>query len=272
MTQPLQFDDRISYDIDTIERSIATDTEIYRKYTAEEKKALYRQKRELLDKHPDLKKMLDVNHLYTYPIEGVEKWGKMDICPPEIMISDDRIKDMCALPFWTDFIVRETNERQWRFTRCPGIDKHSSCPYNSPPAAEVRKILDSADIFIFVQTKEFSEFGGVQWQYKTIKRYCEDLQNLLGEDVIVRRFGSGPCQNCYPEACKHDGDCRDRDHQVYAMESMGFPVGHLCRDMALMTGDDSWLLTWIKRWGLETQWPKAWKVHFGIAIKLNGNT
>jgi hypothetical protein len=52
------------------------------------------------------------------------------------------------------------------------------------------------------------------------------------------------------------------------MESMGFPVGHLCRDMALMTGDDSWPLTWIKRWGLETQWPKAWKVHFGIAIKL----
>ena len=50
----------------------------------------------LLDKYPKLKAMVDVNYLYDYPVEGVEKWGKVDICPPELIVSDDRIKDMCT--------------------------------------------------------------------------------------------------------------------------------------------------------------------------------
>jgi hypothetical protein len=267
---PLKFDDRMSYSIDTIERSIVADTEAYTKYTAEQKKQLYQEKHRLLDKHPKLKAMVDVNYLYGYPVDGVEKWGKVDICPPELIVSDDRIKDMCTLPFWTDFVVRENKERQWRFTRCPGVEKHSSCPYHSAPAATVREMLADSDLFIFVQTKEFSEFGGVQWQYQTIKRYCDELEQVLGKGAVVQRFGAGPCQHCYPDPCKHDGKCREKKHQVPAMESMGFAMGHLCRDMALITGDASWKLTWIKRWQLETQWPKVWKVHFGVAVKLDG--
>jgi len=267
---PLAFDDRIGYSIDAIERSIAADTELYTKYTNTQKKALYQATWKLVDKVPRLKEMIDVNYLYRYPVEGVEKWGKMDICPPELIIADDRIKDMCALPFWTDFLVRETNERKWRFTRCPGIYKHSSCQYHSAPASEVQQMLASADIFIIAQTKEFSEFGGVQWQYQTIKRYCDDLLALLGPDAIIQRFGAGPCQNCYPDACKHDGKCRDKKNQVPAMESMGFAMGHLCRDMALMTENDSWELTWIQRWQLKTQSRDLWKVHFGVAINLDG--
>ncbi len=266
----LQLDDRINYSIDNIERCIASDTDIYRTYTDEHKKALLVKKLAILDKYPLLKKMIDINYIYSYPFENVQNWGKIGIMPPEVVISDERIKDMCRYQFWTNFISRKTNQREWRFTRCPGIEKASACPYFSPPAQKVRELLDSSDIFIFAQTKPFADYGGVQWQYKVITQYCEDLEKILGEKAVVQRFGAGPCQICHPEGCLDNGDCRNPDKQVPALESMGIPVGQLCRDMSLLTGDKEWELTWIRRWGLETQFPKVWKVHFGVAVKLNG--
>jgi hypothetical protein len=266
----IQWDDRINYSIDNIERSIAADTEISKKYSEEQKKALYTQKCTMLNKHPQLKKMVDINYIYNYPIENAQNWGNIGIVPSEIVISDERIKDMCRYQFWTNFISKKTNKREWRFTRCPGIETASACPYFSPPASKVREKLDNSDIFIFAQTKPFADYGGVQWQYKVITQYCEDIEKVLGKEAVVQRFGAGPCQICHPEGCLENGNCRNPEKQVPALESMGIPVGTLCRDMALLTGDRSWEITWIKHWGLETQFPKVWKVHFGIAVKLNG--
>ena len=266
----IQFDDRINYSIENVERSIALDTEISKKHTEEQKKKLYKKKLAMLDTYPQLKKMIDINYIYNYPLENVQNWGKIGIIPPEIVITDDRIKDMCRYQFWTNFISRTTNKREWRFTRCPGLETASACPYFSPPAKKVREMLDNSDIFIVAQTKPFCDYSGVQWQYKVITQYCEDLQKMLGKEAVVQRSGAGPCQICYPEGCLENGDCRNPEKQVPALESLGIPVAQLCRDMALLTNDKSWELTWIKHWGLEAQWPKVWKVHFGIAIKLDG--
>ncbi len=54
--QPIQFDNRINYSIDNIERSIAADNPISKKYTVNQKKKLYQQKLKMLDNYPELKK------------------------------------------------------------------------------------------------------------------------------------------------------------------------------------------------------------------------
>ena len=171
----MKFDNRINYSIDSIERSIVADNPISKKYTGAQKKKLYQQKLKMLDKYPELKKMISLRYIYKYPIEGIKNWGRVGVVPPEIIISDDRIKDICRYQLWTDFINRATKKRELRFTRCPGIEKHSSCPYFSPPAKKVRQLLDKSDIFILLQTKLFADKGGVQWEFKTITRFREDV-------------------------------------------------------------------------------------------------
>jgi hypothetical protein len=268
--QPIQFDNRINYSIDNIERSIAADNPISKKYTVKQKKNLYQQKLKMLDNYPELKKIINIKYIHDYPIEGIENWGRIGIIPPEFIISDDRIKDMCRYQLWTNFVSRTTNKREWRFTRCPGIETASACPYFTPPAKKVRELFGKSDIFIIMQTKLFTDYGGVQWEFKTITRFREDVQKALGKRAVMQTFGAGPCQICYPKGCLENGKCRHKKLQVPSLEAMGIPVGQLCRDMALLTGDKSWELKWIKHWGLPTMTLKKWKVNFGLAVKLNG--
>ena len=89
----MKFDNRINYSIDSIERSIVADNPISKKYSDAQKKKLYQQQLKMLDKHPGLKKMISLRYIYKYPIKGIKNWGRIGIVPPEIIISDDRIKD-----------------------------------------------------------------------------------------------------------------------------------------------------------------------------------
>jgi hypothetical protein len=266
--QSIQFDNRINYFIDNVERSIAADNPLSVRYTNEQKKKIYQQKLKMLANYPELKKIIDIKHIHNYPIEGVKNWGRIGIIPPEIVISDDRIKDMCRYQFWTGFVRRTRKKREWRFTRCPGLESASACPYFTPPAKKVRELLDRSDIFIVMQTKLFADYGGVQWEFKTITRFREDVQKVLGKRAVLQTFGAGPCQICYPRGCLENGKCRNMALQVPSMEAMGIPVGRLSRDMALLMGNKAWEIKWIKNWGLPTMTPKKWKVHFGLAVKL----
>jgi len=267
----MNFAQRINYSIDNIERSIVADTQVSKKYSDAQKKKLYQQKAKLLDKYPEVKKIIDIRYIHKYPIEAVKNFGRIGFIPPELVISDDRIKDMCRNQFWTTFITRTTKKRsQLRFTRCPGLEKHSSCPYFTPPAKKVREMLDRSDIFIVLQTKLFSEMGGVQWEFRTINRFREDVEKFLGKKAIIKQFGAGPCQVCYPHPCLEKGKCRSPKKQVPALEAMGIPVAQLCRDMALLTEDKAWEIKWIKHFGLPNMTPKKWKVVFALAVKLNG--
>jgi len=266
----MNFADRINYSIDNIERSIVADNPIGTRYTDVQKKKLYVQKEKLLNKFLDLKKMIDIRYIHKYPIKGVNYFARIGFLPSKLVISDDRIKDMCQNQFWTAFRTQK-KKSELRFTRCPGLENHSSCPYYTPPAEKVRLKLDKADIFIVLQTKLFNETKYVHWEFLTINRLREDVESLLGKKAIIQQFGAGPCQACYPHTCLRMGKCRNPRQQTPALEAMGIPVGQLCRDMALLTGNKAWEIKWIKHFGLPNMTPKKWKVVFGLAVKLPTN-
>ena len=54
-----------------------------------------------------------------------------------------------------------------------------------------------------------------------------------------------------------------------ALEGMGVCVDQLCKDLVLLTGDESWKITWIKGFGTPEQKNlKRMKGTMGLAIKL----
>ncbi|RMF94626.1 MAG: hypothetical protein D6734_07265 [Candidatus Schekmanbacteria bacterium] len=267
----VDYSKRINYSIDNIERSIVADSEVGNMYSPTQKKKLYKEKQKLLNNFTELKKIIDIKHIHQYPIEGVRNFARIAAIPPEIVISDDRIKDMCQNQLWTSFVSQKTNKRIKRFTRCPGLETRSSCPYFTPPARKVRQLLNKADIFVVLQSKLFNEFGFVQWQFKTINRLREEIESILGKKSIIQQFGAGPCQACYPHHCLEHGKCRMPERQTPALEAMGIPVGQLCRDTAYLTGNKAWEIKWIKHFGLPNMTPKKWKVVFGLAVKLKNN-
>jgi predicted metal-binding protein len=268
----MNFADRINYSIDNIERSIVADNPLSTKYSDAEKKKLYRGKEKLVNKFPPLKKLLDIRTIYKFPIDGVKNFGRIGFLPSELVITDDRIKEMCRNMLWTTFGSQKERGKgkrgPKRFTRCPGLEKHSSCPYFTPPAKKVREKLDEADIFIALQTKLFNEVQDVRWQFLTINKLREEVETVLGKKAILQQFGAGPCQTCFPEPCLEMGKCRNPKKRVPALEAMGIPVAQLCRDMSLLTGKKAWEIKWIKHWGLPNMTPKKWKVAFGLAVKL----
>ena len=266
----MKFADRINYSIDNIERSIVADNPIGTKYTAVQKKKLYLEKEQLLNKFPDLKKIIDIRSIHKYPIKGVKNFARIGFLPSKLVISDERIKDMCQNQFWTTFRTQK-KKGELRFTRCPGLEKHSSCPYFTPPAEKVRQKLDKADIFIAIQTKLFNQTKDIQWEFLTINRLREEIESLLGKKAIRQQFGAGPCQSCYPQTCLGMGKCRNPQQLTPALEAMGIPVGQFCRDMALLTGNKAWEIRWIKHFGLPNMTPKKWKVVFGLTVKLPTN-
>ncbi|HUT83451.1 MAG TPA: DUF2284 domain-containing protein [Thermodesulfobacteriota bacterium] len=257
---------QINYCIDNIERSIVADTSIGTKYSAAQKKKLYREKEKLVNTFPALKKLLDIKTIHTFPVEGVKNFGRIGFLPIALVISDDRIKDMCQNQWWVPPMPGVKAAK--KFMRCPGLGHHSSCPYFTPPAVKVRQMLDKADIFIVLQSTLFNYFGGVTWQWNTINTLREKIEALFGKKAVLRQFGAGPCQYCYPEPCLTMGKCRHPEKQVPALEAMGVPVAQLCRDLSLVTGDKSWEIKWIKHWGFPNQTPKKWKVNFALAVKL----
>jgi len=49
---------------------------------------------------------------------------------------------------------------------------------------------------------------------------------------------------------------------------MGVCVDQLCKDLALLTEDEEWKITWIKGFSASSQKPKTWKGTMALAIKL----
>jgi hypothetical protein len=258
---------QINYSPDNIERSIVADNPVGTRYSDAKKKKLYGEKQKLVNALPELKKLLTIETIHTFPVEGVEHFGRAGFLPPQMVITDDRIKDMCQNMFWVNVPLPDGKPAK-QFMRCPGLNHQSSCPYFTPPSDKVRAMLDSADIFIVLQSKLFDFFGSVPWQWGTINRLREEVDALLGKGAVLQQFGAGPCQYCSPEPCLAMGNCRNPEQRVPALEAMGIPVGQLCRDLSLVTGDKSWEIKWIKHFQFANQTPKKWKVVFGLAVKL----
>jgi hypothetical protein len=49
---------------------------------------------------------------------------------------------------------------------------------------------------------------------------------------------------------------------------MGICVDRLCSDLALLTANKAWKLTWLRHFGLPQQRPKKWKYVEAISLGL----
>jgi hypothetical protein len=226
---------RITYGIEAIHDCIVADTDVYKKFKSKEKKrSLYRKKKKLLDKYPALKKTIDAPFVRSLNPERGQYVGKVGWMPAELVISDQRIREMCRNMFLRpEEYAKKTGIR---FGPCPGLETMSACPMFSPGPKEIRVKLDKADIFIAMQSKNFVERAQIPgWHDFLITKLKKEIEQIVGKGSVTIAFGAGPCQVCHPKPC----------------------------------GDESWKIKWIKYFGTPKQTRKQWKLTAGLAVRLN---
>lgn len=253
------------YSIENIAQSIVRDNPTGKKYSEQDKKKLYQERLRFLRDFPRLNEIISLAHIHTYDNPWAKKVFRLGILPPQIIVVDSRIQDMCYLPFWTFYGSGEGS-----FGRCAGINAFSCCPPFNPKAEKVQALLEKADIFLVLQTRPSIMFGTGDpgEQFQTINRLRDEINSLLGKGAVVQKFGGGPCFACYPEVCEGEGKCRYAKLKTPSLEGMGICVDQLCKDLASLTADESWKITWIKGFGTSEQIPKKMKGTVGLAIKL----
>jgi hypothetical protein len=259
---------QVAYSVEVIHDCIVRDTPLYNKFRSQEKKReLYRKKKKLLEECQSVKSMIDSSFVRSFDSERGTFLEKVGWMPSELIIVDQRIREMCRnLFFYPDEYVKKTGVR---FGPCPGFDKLSACPLFSPAPEETRAKLDAADIFIALQSRPFLKGPAVPgWQDVLIGKLKKEIERVNGKGSVTAAFGAGPCKVCYPQSCLGGGKCRVPKERLYALESAGIPVGQLCKDMAFFTGNDGWKIKWIKFTGTPRQTPKRWKTTGGLAVRL----
>jgi len=254
-----------NYSIENIAQSIARDSTVAKKYTQEDKKKLFQDQQSVLNKHHELKEILSLDHIHTYDIPWAKRIARLAIFPPELVIVDSRIQDMCSLPFWTYY-----GDEEGSFGKCAGVGAFSCCPPFNLKAEKVQALIDKSDIFLVMQTSLGSMAGGSDpgGQFRTINRLRDEINAIFGKGAVVQKFGGGPCFACFPESCEGEGKCNFPNLKVPALEGMGICVDQLCKDLVSLTGDEDWKIKWIKGFGTPDQTPKRMKATMGLAIKL----
>jgi len=257
---------RSNYSIDSIERSVVMDNEIGL-LPLETKQQLYDKAMAKLGRHPALTEILDMRHIGTYREKTAGLVRRIGVLPSRLVISDERLRDMCRTPYWHPGKKGPDGERQMKFSPCPNAGRHSSCPSFSPSAKEARARLDESDIFVMLQSAPITNNDEGWYQFRPLHRLQQDIDSALGKGSVLQRFGHGSCQAC-GKPCLRMGECRSPALYTPALESMGVAVGQLARDMAHFSGDGSWEIEFIKNFGLPNQTPKQWKYTSGLAIRF----
>ena len=259
---------QVAYSVEVIHDCIVRDTALYDRFRSREKKrALYRKKKKLLSTCRSTAEMIDPAFVRSLDGERSVFLDKVDWMPSELVIVDQRIREMCRNLFaYPEEYVKKTGIR---FGPCPGFEKLSACPLFSPSPEETRGKLDTADIFIALQSRSFVKGPAIPgWQDVLIRKFKKEIERVNGKGSVTAAFGAGPCRVCYPQPCLGGGKCRVPKERLYALESAGVPVGQLCKDMAFFTGNDGWKIKWIKFTGTPRQTPKRWKTTGGLAVRL----
>ncbi len=254
-----------NYSIEGIAQSIVKDHPVSQKFTPDNKLQLYNERLSKLDSLPDLKAILSFDHINNYNNSYVKDLIRLVVIPPEIVVVDTRIQDMCALPYWTYF----GSSWEGSFGPCSGIGAFSCCPPFTLNAEKVQAKLDQSDLFLVMQTRlrnfVVSEPGD---QERTINRLSNDIDGLLGKGSVIQKFGGGLCMACAPEPCECEGKCCAPSEKVPSLESLGVCVDQLCKDCGHLTKDPDWPIIWIKGFGGPDQSPMQSKATIAIAIKI----
>jgi predicted metal-binding protein len=176
--------------------------------------------------------------------------------PPNAMI-DESIKELCSIPF---------RREDGAVFACEGvIENWKGCPPHSPKVSETIADINKSSGFLIMQ---FNGLNDTIYQ-KFIHQFTLEVRKALlktGYDVI-QSYSCGPCRMC-AQGCNSDGDCRIPTLRLYALESCGFWVNHLCRKAMEYSihGGDSWEIDWVTDWNLPTQYPESYRSVTGILI------
>ena len=256
----------INYSIENMVRCIEEDNAAGNRYTEAEKMALYADCRRRVDANPKLKRVLSLSHVRNCRVPGAEWIARIGVLPPQCVVVDRRIKELCALPFWLHGEDKDGKPVK-RFGKCPGYDFLPGCPPHSIPAGEVEERLKKADILVVLQTKLLSE-SGIAWKFRLLRRLASDIEKAAGKGAVVERYGSGPCGACKIQSCLSREPCASPALRTEALESMGISVDRICRDLAALTGQKAWEIRWIRHFGFREQTPKEWKYVMALGVRL----
>jgi len=179
--------------------------------------------------------------------------------PPGSAVIDERIMDLCRLPYrTTDGVI----------SSCPGILYNwKGCPPHSHPISETIALLKRAVSFLIVQFEGSQGYGRQREVHPFIARTSAKLRELGYS--ILETYASGPCRVC-PNGCGDGPECRQPTRRLFALEACGFWVNSLCRAAAEfpVLGPPLREVRWIKDWGLPTQDTQS--VRFVTGILLEG--
>ncbi|MCP4200229.1 MAG: hypothetical protein GY762_24055 [Proteobacteria bacterium] len=260
----------INYDIANIENCIVMDTEIGKKYDVKKKKAAYKKVQARLKKRRDIVEYLTAENLNSLP--GPRIFDKVGFLPPEIIVLDERVKEMCTLPFWQEFALDGTRVK--KYGKCPGYGVHFSCPPHPPKRLiEDQEDLNKSNAFFLLesgpQTLNTLAGGAAPWQAEFLWELKQQMDQKFGKGTLIQTYAAGPCQACHPNMCVTVNDkCLEPEKKTRSLEAVGMPCAVICDDMALLSGDESWKITYIKHWGQPNQTPKTYKLLWGAALKI----
>jgi predicted metal-binding protein len=257
----------INYSIRNIIDCILSDNPRAKKYSKSKKTCIYNVLINKTSKIPELERLCRPSSIKAYKIAGAGLFARVGMLPPELVVVDDRFKNMCCMPYWTVYKGADGAAYK-RFDRCPGYGWLPGCPPQSPPVDAVQAVLDKADLFIVLQTRLLAARWQVDWKFAVLHRLAREIEAVLGKGTVIERYGSGPCNACTQQHCLHSAPCEAPELKTISLESMGICVDRLCSDLALLTGDPRWRLTWLKHFGLPQQTPEKWKYVEALAVKL----
>jgi len=258
----------VNYSIKNVIDSILEDNPKARRLTRTRKGLLYKGSLKALEKSPELKKLVSLSSIRNYPYEGAKNFARIGILSPEMVIVDQRLKDMCMMPYWI-FRPDAGGGKTKHFGRCPGYGNLPGCPPQSYPVEAVEAKLKKADLFIVLQTALTAKRGDLAvWKFHVLNRLKRDIEKALGEGSVVEKYGSGPCAACKTLSCMLGKPCKTPTLKTISLESMGICVDRICEDLAELTGQKAWKINWMKHFGFPQQKPKSWKYVEALAVKL----
>ncbi|MFC1591765.1 DUF2284 domain-containing protein [Thermodesulfobacteriota bacterium] len=257
----------VNYTVKNIIASILQDNKRAGRYSPAKKLKLYRACRKRLQSYPALARLTTTTTIKRYPISGADNFARVGVLPPELVVVDERFKDMCTLPYWT--LYNDGKGGTYRsFGKCPGYGFLPGCPPNSPAVDKVQAIIDASDFFIVLQTRLLTDRWETTWKFTVLHRLAREIEQVLGKNSITGIFGSGPCNACRAQSCLYGRPCKSPRLKTIALESMGICVDRLCSDLADCSGNSAWRISWLKHFGLPQQTPKKWKYVEALAVRV----
>ena len=258
-----------NYSIKNVVDSVLQDNNKARSLTPTRKKQLHKNSLKLLENCLELKKLISLSCIRSYSYEGAKNFARIGVLLPEMVIVDQRLKDLCQMPYWI-FRPDAGGKKTKQFGRCPGYGNLPGCPPNTTPVEEVEAKLKKADLFIVLQTSLTKKRGDLAvWKFHVLNRLKQEIEKELGEGSVVEKYGSGPCAACPTISCMQGKPCKTPKLKTISLESMGICVDRLCADLADLTGQNAWKINWIKHFSFPQQKPKSWKYVEALSVKLH---